>query len=109
MIAIDLFLDVDLRCGHDGLAELLRNKRISLSKVSINSCVIFINKSKTGAKLLSAGGVLCYAKFPKGITPASFDIFEQAFNGAGSSFSFDAKVRKQIIKALSGIEDAKAA
>lgn len=97
MIAVELFLETDLRKSHKGLTEILRKKRIELTGTQ---AAIFINSPKTGIKIISANTVLSYAKFPRGIDYNSFNVFMEAYMGKGSQMPFSKSVRDDIAKAL---------
>lgn len=63
---IRVFLDVDMRNQHDGLARLADNQGYNLSKLNLGEHVIFLNSKLNKLKMYSYGGVLSYLRLPKG-------------------------------------------
>lgn len=61
-------LDVDMRCNHDGLVELLKKNRI---KIKENDFVVFMNRSRTMIKMFCQGkeALLHYKKDGRVLDP----------------------------------------
>lgn len=49
---LHFFLDVDMRCNHNGLLEILKQKKI---KITENDFVVFVNRHKKMLKMLCKG------------------------------------------------------
>lgn len=99
MKAVHVFLDADLRCGHDGLLMLAAKKQVMIQTLAPGSVALFFNVSKNKAKALCGNGLLSYARFEGGITIDALNIFPDAAR-PGEKLQFSVSVRRQIMKAL---------
>lgn len=61
-----VILNADLRNGHEGLAEVAKDHKLSISKLMPGEFILFLNTDRTKAKLYGAEGVLSYVRSPSG-------------------------------------------
>lgn len=61
-----VFLNVDMRNGHDGLSKTAKENGIKTSDIEAGSYVIFINASSNKLKMYAAGEVIAYLRLPAG-------------------------------------------
>lgn len=82
--ALQIFLNADLRNGHEGLEILAKKEKIKISTLMPGEYVIFINSSKDKIKLYAAHNVIAYLKLPRGkIDLRTISLIPQAFNASG--------------------------
>lgn len=83
-----VFYDVHLGASHGTLGLILEEK---LRKTALDrgEVAVFLNKSWTGVKLLTAGGNLLYWRSPYGrpITPEELRTLPLAFGGSRMTFT----------------------
>lgn len=62
------FLDVDLRCSHDGLSQIIKKNKIQIGK---NDFVVFMNQKRTMIKMFCQGedALLHYKKDGRTLDP----------------------------------------
>lgn len=60
--------DTNLRCGHDGLAEIARKSKhkITVETLLPGEYLIFTNRARTALKMYACGNVIAHLKMPKG-------------------------------------------
>ena len=64
---VRIFLDADMRCQHDGLADMARKKNIDIRQLPFGEHVFFVNKAKNRLKMYSSGNVIGYLRLYKGV------------------------------------------
>ena len=97
MIAVELYINCDLRCGHKGLREVLRKQKVTLKEEQV---AFFVNNNRTGIKAITWNGTLMYAKFKEGMTLSSLNVFAEAVNGSGEITTLTNSVRKELFASL---------
>lgn len=81
---LQVFLNVDLRCAHDGLAKVAKDNKIKIEDLEPGEFVVFVNSHKNRLKLFTANGVLAYLKLKTGkIDLRTIALIPQAFKGSG--------------------------
>lgn len=91
MKAINVFYNVFMGCGFNGLSEYLPND------LKQNECAVFVNAGKTACKILLPHGVLLYYKPAAGLlTPEA--IAEIPHIIGGKSFQFNPQVWGSLLK-----------
>lgn len=100
--AIQIFLNCDLRCCHEGLAEVAKKNKIDVKKLNPGEFVIFINASKNRLKLYTANNVIAYLKLQENqkIDLRVIALIPQAFEATGK-INYDENLKKVIEKELS--------
>ena len=78
---IRCFLDVDMRCQHDGLKKHALNRKVNIEKIKKNEHVIFVNKAINKVKIYSGNGVLSYYRSK---TPLDLEAVAQIPNTFGN-------------------------
>jgi len=78
-----VFLDVDLRNGHEGLEDLASQNKVNIRSLKSGEHVIFLNTRRTGFKLYSSNGVLSYYKSSGKIDLNAIGYIPEAFTGNG--------------------------
>lgn len=63
---LQVFLNADLRCGHDGLAQLAKKHGMNVAKIESGQFLIFINGQRSKVKIYAASNVIAYLKLDKG-------------------------------------------
>ena len=63
---VRIFLDVDFRNQHDGLAKLARENNVSVGSLKDGEHIIFINTARNKIKMYSNRDVLSYMRLPSG-------------------------------------------
>lgn len=96
-LAIAVFPNSDLRCMHDGLANIAIKSKLKINCFGLKpgQFVFFINTSKDKMKVFCPNNIICYIKSPRG--PLSLETIRrlpETFNGTG--FDYDAAVRKEL-------------
>lgn len=106
-----VILDVHIGLGHDGLNDVIRyqkkkNPLFARALKTSDELILFLNKSRSKAKLYSEGGnVIGYLALPRGqvITAKKLDEVPRAFGG---SLEYG-KAVKSALDALEKTEGAK--
>jgi hypothetical protein len=98
---LQIFLNADLRNGHEGLAELAKERGIDVTKLLPGQYVVFVNAGKDKLKLYAAANVLAYLKLTGG---QKFDLrviafIPKAFNGSGK-LDYDKALKDAVEEAL---------
>ncbi len=85
---IRFFPNTDLRCGHDGLAKIAKEQKVSVTKLEKGEYVLFVNKSLTAAKLFVPGNIIAYLRMPgnQKIDPRTIALIPKFFNGSKISY-----------------------
>lgn len=78
MKIVHVFLDADLRNGHDGFDAVLKKQDIKISDLDAGEAVLFLNTAKTKAKAYGPHGYLGYVRFGGKVRLADLDIFTEA-------------------------------
>lgn len=99
MKAVHLFVDIDMRLGHDGLFLVAKKAGIDIRTLSSANAVLFFNTNKTKVKAYSSNGLVSYARFDEGITPKALNVFADAVQ-TGLELEFNRETRINILKAL---------
>lgn len=100
--ALQLFLNSDLRCGHEGLAAIAKRQEIDVEKLERGEFVIFINALKNRVKLFTANNVIAYLQLKTGsIDLRTIALIPQSFNASGK-IDYDSALKEVIEKHLSG-------
>ena len=81
---IRVFLGVDMRNQHDGLATLASKNKVTLANLDPGEHIIFINEKQNKIKVFSCRGTLTYIRKDKGRIDLNFiEMIPQAFNQFG--------------------------
>ena len=98
--ALQVFLNADFRCAHEGLALIAKSHKIDVSKLEIGEYLIFVNTAKDRLKLYAANNVVAYLKLKTGkIDLRTIQLIPQAFNGSGR-IDYDAALKEVIDREL---------
>lgn len=91
------FLNQDMRCTHDGLAEVLKKKKI---KVNDGDFVVFLNRKRNMVKMFCGGkaALLCYKKDNRVIDPGIIPLLPKYCGG--DEMNIDAAVREHLLKLM---------
>lgn len=101
---IQLCLNADLRCSHDGLSDMLKkNFKIDTMKLDAGEYVVCVNSAKTIVKIFTGGNVIAHYKSPHGmIDLRTLKSIPKFFNGR--SFNYEGAlgdtIRKEIRERL---------
>lgn len=63
---IGVFLNVDLRCNHSGLADIAKKKNVAVEDLKKGQILVFMNSSKDKMKLFFANNFIGYYKSKNG-------------------------------------------
>lgn len=98
---IRLFLDTDLRCSHDGLAEIAAKSKIKVENLTPGELLVFVNSSKTQVKVFAAHNTVASHKNPSGrrLMMDSLRYIPEAFGGSGR-IDMDAAIKKALEKVM---------
>lgn len=97
---LQVFLNADLRCSHDGLTSLAKKEKVDVSQLTPGEYVIFINSGKNRIKLFAANNVLAYLRLPQGkIDMRTISLIPRAFE-ASRKINYDEKLREVLTKEL---------
>lgn len=97
---IQIFLGADLRCCHDGLAEIARKQKINVTELSPGEFVIFINTCLNRIKLYTANEVVAYLKLKTGkIDMRTISLIPKAFMASGK-IQYDESLKNILIEKL---------
>lgn len=88
------FYGADLRCGHIGLTELAKKKKIHVNQLKGGEFLIFSNLKQTRFKLLGPNGVLVYLKPDSSdkIEMEAISMLPRLFNGTDFNYRAAAKL-----------------
>lgn len=95
---LQIFLNCDLRCAHDGLSEIARRQGIDVRTLNRGHYLCFLNAAKDRLKMFASGNIVAYLKAPKG---SRIDLrllceIPKAFNGV--SIDHDAALKEALRK-----------
>lgn len=98
---IHVFLNSDMRNGHEGLALTARQNKIDIAQLQPGQYLVFINSKKDRLKVYAAFGVVAYLRLPSGQTlnMESIRLIPRAFNG-GINLDYDKALRETLEEAL---------
>lgn len=94
-----VFINADLRAGHDGLSQLAKENGIKTSEIEPGSFLVFINTGKNKLKVYASNQVIAYLKLPNGkINMNTIRELPKVFNGRSINYSEALKmaVEKQM-------------
>ncbi len=98
---IRCFLDSDLRCSHDGLAEQAKKSGIKVEDLKTGEYVVFVNHKKDRVKVYAAFNVLAYLKLPPG-TSMDLNVIRaipRAFTASGR-LDYDKALKETVEEKL---------
>lgn len=105
---VRVFLNADLRCGHDGLAALAKKESIDVKKLPPGEYVIFLNAAKDRVKVYAASNVVAYHRSESGrLEMAAIARIPQAFTASGH-LDYSKALRATLEQALAKKISAKA-
>lgn len=94
---IQVFFNVDMRNGVDGLMAIAEKAEIDLAKVSPGHFLVFINSRKNRLKLFASKDVYAYYRSTEGpINMLMIQHLPRAFNG--SKINFSGALRAALLK-----------
>jgi|SRR5581483_109634 len=95
---LQVFLNADLRCSHDGLTEIAKKGGLNVKELKPGQYVVFLNAAKNRMKLYAANNVVAYFKSPEGgiIDPRTLCDLPRAFNG--TSINYEAALKEALVK-----------
>lgn len=98
---LQIFLNADMRNGHDGLEKLAKDNGINVKELQPGQYVIFVNAHRDRIKLFAAHNVIAYHKLETGriYDPRVFALIPRAFNGTGR-LDMDSALKSVIEEAL---------
>lgn len=89
------FANADLRCMHDGLADICKKNGIDVTKLKRGEFVFFANSRFDRLKIYCANNVICYVKAPHGrLSADAIKYLPLTFNG--SEFNYNSAVSKAL-------------
>jgi len=95
------FMDVDLRCQHDGLTKLAAKHKVFIRTMKPGQHYVFINKAMNKIKMLSFGNVLSYYKQDKGkISLETLRHIPDAFTGGQIDVAYSDALEKLVKQKL---------
>lgn len=99
--ALQVFLNADMRNGHNGLAALAKKYDMNVSKLTPGEYIIFINGAKDKIKLYAASNVVAYLKLPTGrvLDLNAIRFIPQAFQASGK-IDYDSALRTAVEEQL---------
>lgn len=96
---LQVFLNVDLRNGHDGLAEIASGSRINVLDLNPGQYVVFINGTKDKVKVYAANNVIAYHKSAHGrLEMGAIQLIPRCFKGG--VLRYDDAVKKVLESVL---------
>lgn len=103
MRVIQIFFKADLRCQHDGLAQIAKLKGVDVTKIKPGEFVVFVNAAKNRLKLFAANGVVAAwrARAGQEINMLAIAEIPAAFAATGElkySDALKAAIEKQLAK-----------
>lgn len=97
---LQVFLNSDMRCCHDGLAKLAKENKVDVKKLEPGEFVIFINSSMDRVKLYTANEVVAYLRLQKGkVDLRTISLIPRAFMASGK-FQYDESLKEIILERL---------
>lgn len=104
MKTVFCFLGVDMRCGHDGLITVAKNKKVDLKNLNVGEAAVFINSSRTKIKAYSYNHVVSYYRsleYSRPIDLAALEMLPKAFDEDGV-MDYSAALKAALEKKLVG-------
>ncbi len=101
MRVVQVFMNADLRNGHEGLAKMAKEFKIDVEKLNPGEFVIFINAHKDRLKLYAANHVIAYLKAPKGgrLDLRTIQLIPETFMAKGK-IDYDADLKRVLLEFL---------
>jgi hypothetical protein len=95
---LQVFLNADLRCSHDGLREIAKKGGLDVKDLQAGQYIVFLNAAKDRLKLYAAGNVVAYMKQPdRGkIDPRMIAELPRAFNG--TAIQYEVAIKEALVK-----------
>lgn len=95
---LQIFLNADLRCSHDGLREIAKKGGLDVKDLQPGQYIVFLNCAKNRLKLYAAGNVVAYMKQPDGgrIDIRMIAELPRAFNG--TSINYETAIKEALAK-----------
>lgn len=95
---LQVFLNADLRCSHDGLREIAKKGGLDVKDLQPGQYIVFLNAAKDRLKLYASGNVVAYMKQPDGgkIDPRMIAELPRAFNG--TTINYESAIKEALIK-----------
>lgn len=105
---VQVFLDADMRNGHEGLAAMALERQVDVEKLLPGQYVVFVNHARDRFKVFATDGIVAYKKLATG---QKFDLrvvahIPKAFNGSGK-LDYDAGLKDAIEEALKRMKENK--
>lgn len=94
-----VFLNVDFRNQHEGLAAVARKAGLDPAKLQPGQFVVFLNSKKDRIKLYGAHNVVAYHKSETRIDMTVLPRIIQAFNRHGT-IDYDSVLRQRLTEVL---------
>ncbi len=96
---IQVFMNVDMRNMHEGLAEIASKNGINVQELKLGQFVVFINAMKTRVKIFAANDVVAYQRSRSGkIQMETIQRIPESFGAGG--FDYDSALRAVLTKLL---------
>lgn len=95
-----VFLNVDMRNGHDGLSLIAKDNAIKTSEIESGSYVVFINSQRTKLKMFAAGQVVAYLRMSQGRTINMNVIKELPSVFNGKQINYDVALKTAVETAM---------
>ncbi len=96
---IQVFLDVDMRAGHRGLADVAKKRKVDVLNLDPGEHVVFVNRKVDKIKIYSARNVLSYLLSDKQLDISALSYFSDCYGAKG--FNYDNALRKVLLQKLS--------
>ena len=94
---VQCFLDADMRCQHDGLAKIAKNKDMDVYKLRQGEHVVFVNSALDRVKMFSSGGVLSYLRLKKGkVNLETLRLIPEAFSNGNIEVAYSRSLKKVL-------------
>lgn len=88
-----VFINADLRAGHDGLSKLAKDNGLNTQQIEPGSFLVFINTAKDKLKVYASNQVIAYLRLPKGkINMNTIRELPRVFNGSRINYSEALKI-----------------
>lgn len=98
--ALQIFLNADLRCSHEGLTIIAKKEKIDVDKLVPGEYVIFINTQKNKVKLYAANQIVAYLRLPRGhIDLRVIQLIPKAFESKGR-IDYDQSLKEMLQREL---------
>lgn len=95
-----VFLNADMRNGHDGLKQLAKTEKLDLAKLEPGEYVLFLNSARDRLKLFATDNIFAYLKLDRGrIDLRTLSKIPRAFSGSGK-IDYDATLKEVLKKEL---------